>query len=594
MKSTTNKTLNRKILSIYWQHTKPYKKQLAIIYPSMVVAQIIEDFVQPIIISGVLTTLASGNIDEIKSLNIALIFCAVILTETTGHLIWNRIVVPIFWKTQDKIMVDLNMTCFSHLQSMSSAFFNDRFAGSLVNQVNKLVGSYERLTDALTWNVFKLIVSIFATTIILAPKAPFVSLSILIISTIFVPLMWRARQKQLPFNRAWAEAETARTGQLADSISNVITVKSFTGEQYEKKRMQERVNEVHRKSLDTMRVTLDQELITGSVQRSINIAVIVIAIALARNGRLDVGIIYLSLTFTMGIMRRLWDLGNTFRTLTRVFGDAGDMAEILDMEPEVRDVKTAVHFEAAQGAVTFKDVKFSHDNDENLLFNGFDLEIKPGEHIGLVGQSGGGKTTITQLLMRLMDIQSGEIKIDGQDISQVTQSQLRQAISYVPQESALFHRSLSENIAYGKPRASDAEIMLASKMAHAHEFIKDLPTGYETLVGERGVKLSGGQRQRIAIARAMIKDAPILVLDEATSALDSESEKLIQDALWKLMEGRTTIAIAHRLSTIQKMDRIIVLDKGKIAEQGSHKQLLKQGGIYANLWSHQSGGFIED
>jgi len=212
----------------------------------------------------------------------------------------------------------------------------------------------------------------------------------------------------------------------------------------------------------------------------------------------------------------------------------------------------------------------------------------------LVGHSGGGKTTITMLLLRFMDINDGEILIDGQNIAHVKQTELRQAIAYVPQDPALFHRSLADNIRYGRLKATDAEVRKASRLAHAEEFIGGLKDGYETLVGERGVKLSGGQRQRIAIARAMVKDAPILVLDEATSALDSESEKLIQDALWKLMEGRTTIAIAHRLSTIQRMDRIVVLDEGKIVEQGSHKELLEADGIYARLWAHQSGGFLEE
>lgn len=219
----------------------------------------------------------------------------------------------------------------------------------------------------------------------------------------------------------------------------------------------------------------------------------------------------------------------------------------------------------------------------------------PGEKIGLVGPSGGGKTTITKLLLRFMDISKGSISIDGQDIRKITQSDLRRFISYVPQEPLLFHRTIAENIAYGTHNATREMIQKAAKGAHAEEFIQSLSDGYETLVGERGVKLSGGQKQRIAIARAMIKDAPILVLDEATSALDSESEVLIQDALWKLMKDRTAIVIAHRLSTIQHLDRIIVLDKGKIAEEGTHKDLVKKkNGLYARLWSHQSGGFIQD
>ncbi len=235
------------------------------------------------------------------------------------------------------------------------------------------------------------------------------------------------------------------------------------------------------------------------------------------------------------------------------------------------------------------------DSDEKKpLFCGFNLAIASGEKVGLVGHSGGGKSSVTRLLLRFMDIQGGQILIDDQDISKITQDDLRGHIAYVPQEPLLFHRSIAENIAYGKPDAKKSEVEQAAKLAHAHEFIKDLPSGYDTLVGERGVKLSGGQRQRVAIARAMLKDAPILVLDEATSALDSESEKLIQDALWKLMEGRTAIVIAHRLSTIQRMDRIVVLEDGEIVEQGSHKELLEKDGVYARLWAHQSGGFLED
>jgi len=250
-----------------------------------------------------------------------------------------------------------------------------------------------------------------------------------------------------------------------------------------------------------------------------------------------------------------------------------------------------------QGAISIQNVVFDHEEKDSpnaALFNNFNLEIKPGEKIGLVGRSGSGKTTVTRLLLRFMDIDSGKISIDEQNITAITQSDLRSAISYVPQEPLLFHRSLSENIAYGRPDATTEQITQAAKNAHADEFIRTLTDGYETLVGERGVKLSGGQRQRVAIARAMIKDAPILVLDEATSALDSESEILIQDALWKLMEGKTAIVIAHRLSTIQKMDRIVVMDKGTIVEQGSHKELLAKNGVYAKLWAHQSGGFIEE
>ena len=590
-----SKQLNSKrVVSIYWEHSKRYKKKLWIIYPSMVVAQVVEDFIQPLIISYILTSLATGNLDQLKNNNLVLILLALALTEAFGLFMWNRLIIPMFWRTQEKIMRDLSMTSFDHLQLMSARFFGDRFAGSLVSQVNKFVNSFERLTDALSWNVFKLIVSLIATTIILFPKAPQISIAILVISAIYAPLVWRYRKKQLPTNQAWAAAETERTGQLADAISNIMAVKSFAGEKAEHKRMLSKVNAVFDRSMDTLRMNTRHESITGSVQRSINVSVIVLSVLLAINGNIDIGVIYLALTFGIAIMRRLWDLNMTFRTVTRVFGDAHDMAEILDTKPEIVDIDNPQELEIKDAHIDFKDVTFAHEKDAEPLFKKLSMHIDNGEKIGLVGHSGGGKTTITKLLMRFMDIQNGAISIDDQNIANVKQTDLRRHIAYVPQEPILFHRTLSENIAYGQPNATQEQIEHVAKLAHAHEFIKDLPLGYKTLVGERGVKLSGGQRQRIVIARAMIKDAHILVLDEATSALDSESEVLIQKALWTLMEGKTAIVIAHRLSTIQKMDRIIVLSEGKIIEEGSHTQLLAKKGAYANLWKHQSGGFIED
>ena len=590
-----SKQLNSKrVVSIYWEHSKRYKKKLWIIYPSMVVAQVVEDFIQPLIISYILTSLATGNLDQLKNNNLVLILLALALTEAFGLFMWNRLIIPLFWRTQEKIMRDLSMTSFDHLQLMSARFFGDRFAGSLVSQVNKFVNSFERLTDALSWNVFKLIVSLIATTIILFPKAPQISIAILVISTIYIPLVWKFRKKQLPINQAWAAADSERTGQLADAISNIMAVKSFAGEKAEHKRMQSKVDAVFDRSMDTLRMNTRHESITGSVQRSINVSVIVLSVLLAINGNIDIGVIYLALTFGIAIMRRLWDLNMTFRTVTRVFGDAHDMAEILDTKPEIVDIDNPQELEIKDAHIDFKDVTFAHEKDAEPLFKKLSMHIDNGEKIGLVGHSGGGKTTITKLLMRFMDIQNGAISIDDQNIANVKQTDLRRHIAYVPQEPILFHRTLSENIAYGQPNATQEQIEHVAKLAHAHEFIKDLPLGYKTLVGERGVKLSGGQRQRIVIARAMIKDAHILVLDEATSALDSESEVLIQKALWTLMEGKTAIVIAHRLSTIQKMDRIIVLNEGKIIEEGSHTQLLAKKGAYANLWKHQSGGFIED
>lgn len=591
-----NPDTTKKTLKLYWHYGTRYKLWLFKIYPTMAVAQFGEDFVIPLIVSSILTKLANGQVSQLTFDKIWPILLAVIALELFSHSLWNFIVRN-FWRWQEMVMRDLNMVAFDHLSSMSYRFFSNRFAGSLVNQVNKFCGSFERLTDALTWNVYKLVVGVIFTVIILAPKAPLVVVAILFISALYVPLVWVYRRQQLPYNIRWSASETKRTGQLADAVSNILAVKSFANEKLEHQLMQARVDEVYDRSMETMKLNMKQEFNTGSLQRSINVAVIILSVWLAVTGHIQAGVIYLALTYTTAILHRLWDLNNTFRTLTRVFGDAADMTEILQLEPEVKDPEHPEKPRIKDGDIEMRAVSFDYPEKkhDSRFLHDFNLKIKPGEKIGLVGPSGGGKTTITKLLQRFMDIHEGEILIDGQNIANLKQADLRRFISYVPQEPLLFHRSLTDNIGYGQNDATEKQIRNAAKLAHADEFIQELPEKYETLVGERGVKLSGGQKQRVAIARAMLRNAPILVLDEATSALDSESEKLIQDALWKLMEGRTSLVIAHRLSTIQHMDRILVLDNGHIVEEGTHKQLIAiKDGLYAKLWAHQSGGFLED
>lgn len=281
------------------------------------------------------------------------------------------------------------------------------------------------------------------------------------------------------------------------------------------------------------------------------------------------------------------------RRLYEGFADAHEMIVILETPHDVQDTPTANALTVSEGAITLKDVGFNF-NETRVILEDFSLEIPGGQKVALVGPSGAGKSTITKLLLRLYNVTSGHITIDSQDIAEVTQDSLREAISFVPQEPILFHRSLMDNIRYGRLDATDDEVFEAARKAHCHEFIELLKDGYGTLVGERGVKLSGGERQRVAIARAILKNAPILVLDEATSSLDSESEALIQDALRVLMEGKTVVVIAHRLSTIMTMDRIVVVEGGKVVADGTHDELLTQGGLYHKLWSIQAGGFITD
>jgi ATP-binding cassette subfamily B protein len=288
----------------------------------------------------------------------------------------------------------------------------------------------------------------------------------------------------------------------------------------------------------------------------------------------------------------MWEFNRIYRNLEGALTDAAQFGELLLDPPRVVDVSAPRPFAPDHYGVDLREVSFRHSPEQPLLFDRFALTVPPGTKVGLVGRSGGGKTTLTRLLLRFVDVEGGAIAIGGQPIDRISQAALRQAIAYVPQDPAMFHRTIADNIRFARPDASDADVHRAAAMAHAAEFIEALPAGYDTLVGERGVKLSGGQRQRIAIARAILKDAPILILDEATSSLDSESEAHIQDALWTLMAGRTAIVIAHRLSTVRGMDELVVLEHGRIVEQGSHESLLAVGEHYASLWSHQSGGFL--
>lgn len=556
---------------------------------------LVMDFAQPYIQAQVLQKISSNQFNTSTIWAdfggyIVLYALAVVASGIAG---W-RFNIWLIWKLEMHVLRDIAKRVFDHLINLDADFHANRFGGSLVSQTNKLLGSYIRFADSMLFNLYTLIVALVATVVILGPTVPLYALMLIALTIVFIAGTVFLSKPVRVANTEQAEQESRQTGQLADSITNVMAVKSFAAEKHESKLYWEEATKTKDATHREMNVTMYRETFSATLTSLVGIGSLVIAVFGTRYFGADIATLFLIVSYTSVVGMRLWEFQNVLRQINRALGDASDMVKILQIEPKIKDPKKPEKFNIRRGSIEFNKVHFTHPEADSPLFENFNLKIKQGEKIGLVGHSGSGKTSLTKLLLRFSDIQDGLISIDGQDITKITQHDLRSHIAYVPQEPLLFHRSLAENIAYGNPDSTQQEIEGVAKLAHAHEFIEKLPEKYETLVGERGVKLSGGQRQRVAIARAMLKNAPILLLDEATSALDSESEVLIQDALWKLMQNRTAIVIAHRLSTIQKMDRIIVLDEGEIVEQGSHKELLRKDGVYAKLWSHQSGGFLED
>lgn len=582
-------------MSLFWRSVRRYPLILWPLLLSVPINVVLNDFVAPYIVSNVLSRLSTGEFD---ATNIWGSFGPSILGYSAavigaGIIGW-RITVWLIWQLGATAQRDLAMMVFDHLMKMSPGFHSNRFSGSLVSQANKLTSAFERITDSIIFNVIPMITTLIATVVILAPRAPVFAWLVVVMSACFIAGTYFFSRSVRITNARESSLQNKQTGFLADSVSNIFAIKTFARARHESERYRGAANNVLAASFKVRSASIRRENYAALFTTILRIGAILLAVIGVGVLRTDIATIFLMVTYTGILTSQLWEFQYVLRQFNRAFGDSEEMVKILSIKPEIKDAAQPEPSRITQGSIAFSDVTFAHPGTPTPLFDKFNLNIKPGERIGLVGHSGSGKTSLTRLLLRFSDIDGGTIAIDGQDIARITQDDLHSAISYVPQEPLLFHRSLRENIAYGQPNATLEDIRTAARRAHAAEFIERLPEGYDTLVGERGIKLSGGQRQRIVIARAMLKTAPILVLDEATSALDSQSEKLIQAALWELMEGRTAIVIAHRLSTIQRLDRIVVLDHGRIAEQGSHAELLAAGGTYAELWAHQSGGFIEE
>ncbi len=582
-------------LHYYWREIVKYKWYAlgTVILTPIVV--FIRAILAPLIFADLIEKASSGlPLDEL--LDAALV-------EVIGFLAlyaFNKIVLEELrlawcWKMELLAMYDLSNLAFNTVSEQSMQFHSDRFSGSLVSQTNKFVWAFERLFDTFIWDLWPTLSYIAMVIAVLAPQVPWFAVGVVVFAIFYALISACAMKKITTLNQAEAEAEAKQTGQLADSITNIISVKSYAKEAYERRRYANFSRRVLNVSDELKIATIKRDILFNCVQIGITAMILVFLLTGREWLGISVATLVLIVNYAQTIQGELWNINSILKNLNRVFGDAHEMTIILDTVDDVVDAPDAKDLVLREAAVKFENISFKHADAKEEIFHDFNLNVAPGERIGLVGVSGSGKTTLTKLLLRFADVSAGKITISDQDIKEITQKTLRENIAYVPQETSLFHRTIAENIAYGRPEATMEEIVWAAKQANADEFIRDLPEGYETLVGERGIKLSGGQRQRIAIARAILKDAPILVLDEATSALDSESEALIQSALERLMKGRTSVVIAHRLSTVAGLDRIVVMADGKIVEQGKHSVLLENPeGVYHHLWDRQSGAFVDD
>lgn len=581
-------SMTRQTFRIFIRHAVRYPRSIVLISIGIVITTV-ADIYKPILYRNLLNGVAG--------------------TETgDGSLLWLvtqigllGLFTQIVWRGmgfsnsnfQPRVMADLLTSSYERILRHSMRFFSDNYVGSIVNRIRRYPNSFETIDDQFKWNISRTVLRCIFVIAVLWSRFPIFAYIVLTWSLIYVVFTTAFSKYKMKYDIASADQDTRVTGFIADTIGNMSAIKAFAAEARELGSFVGHADKSFQLRRYAWRLGQWAELFQGVSMVVLEAIMFYVAVHNRTKLGLTVGDFALLQAYLVQVFDYLWDFGRYIRQTFEGLANANELTEMLEKPIEVVDAPGAGQLVVHRGEIDFRNVNFAYDGSQRLTLKDFNLHVPSGMRIALVGESGAGKSTIARLLLRFADVTSGGIYIDGMNISGVTQQSLRESIAVVSQDTALFHRTLLENIRYGRPEATDEEVIVAAKAAHCHEFISRLPFGYNTLVGERGVKLSGGERQRIAIARAILKDSQIVFLDEATSALDSESEALIQDALAHLMAGKTLLVIAHRLSTIREMDTIMVLSDGQVVESGSHDELLQvEGGRYRALWTKQSGGFI--
>lgn len=582
-----------KVLRSYWSSHTDNQKILLSFQAFLVVLRHAAFIVSPLFIKKLLDFLSnSSNLTQKEIVSGAVYFLLIILLIRGIAFIAARLFTFSNAYSYPTVWTNIRVHSLKYLLKHSHEFFANRFAGSLTNKFQQYAGSYATMSASLFFDIIPFIVKILGVLIALLFVNLKIAAGMFIYFAVFMIISYSLSRFRKKMSRQITDFRSRMNGALSDVITNVTSVQLFSAQSFENEHFEKISDEYRKIYMKRSRFDAWVNATFSFLVLFFELCLLYLSIKLFSTGQISIGVIYLVQAYIISVLDEVWNFARIVQAFEEAYSDSQEMYEILDTPHEVTDKKDATELVIKDAKIDFKKVTFGY-NKKTQVLSDINLVFSSGEKVGLIGPSGAGKSTLVKLLLRFFDVTRGSITIDGEDIRHVSQDSLHSAIGYVPQDPMLFHRSLLDNIRYGARDASDEEVIEASKKAHAHEFISKLPDGYNTLVGERGIKLSGGERQRVAIARAILKNAPILVLDEATSALDSESERLIQDALNTLMEGKTVIVIAHRLSTIQHMDRILVIDGGRITEDGTHTELLStESSVYKKLWELQAGGFV--